>query len=242
MLPRKTYTEVIKSRSAIHVSNVMTLLQRRAWNVLLANAYEDLHKRDLHTMRTADLIEYLGITTQNHEHIEGLIKALQKTVVKFDLFGREGRVVELLPLLGDVRLESGTISYSYGPILREKLSNPQVYARIRLTLTNRFSSKHALAIYELCFDYKDLGTTGPLPVDQLREYLGFDGEPPFDHVDEHGIVAGVKEVNESDKGLRITPRYHRIGEKVMAVEFLVEEVAEEALPRSASPGEVSPET
>jgi hypothetical protein len=35
-------TEVIKHSAAIQIQNSISLLQRRAWNILLANAYEEL--------------------------------------------------------------------------------------------------------------------------------------------------------------------------------------------------------
>jgi hypothetical protein len=34
--------EVIKASAAVQVQNKMTLLQRRAWNILLAHAYDEL--------------------------------------------------------------------------------------------------------------------------------------------------------------------------------------------------------
>ena len=48
-------------------------------------------------------------------------------------------------------------SYAYGPSLREKLHNPRMYARLCLALQNRFSSKHALALWELFVDYLGVG-------------------------------------------------------------------------------------
>ena len=37
--------EVIKASPAIQIQSRITLLQRRAWNVLLANAYDELHRQ-----------------------------------------------------------------------------------------------------------------------------------------------------------------------------------------------------
>ena len=41
----KDKTEVIKHSAAIQIQNNITLLQRRAWNVLLANAYDNFLPR-----------------------------------------------------------------------------------------------------------------------------------------------------------------------------------------------------
>ena len=40
--------EVIKASPAIQIQGKMTHLQRRAWNVLLANAYNELPDKDIH--------------------------------------------------------------------------------------------------------------------------------------------------------------------------------------------------
>ena len=42
---KKNKTEVIKHSSTIQVSNKVTLLQRKCWNVLLSNAFDDLPKK-----------------------------------------------------------------------------------------------------------------------------------------------------------------------------------------------------
>jgi len=39
---QQTKRDVIKHSAAIQIQNNVTLLQRRAWNVLLANAYDEL--------------------------------------------------------------------------------------------------------------------------------------------------------------------------------------------------------
>ena len=41
--------EVIKASPAIQIQNRITHLQRRAWNVLLANAYNELPDKEIHT-------------------------------------------------------------------------------------------------------------------------------------------------------------------------------------------------
>ena len=52
--------EVIKASPAIHIQSKITHLQRRAWNVLLANAYDELPNRDIHRVSIAELAKNLG--------------------------------------------------------------------------------------------------------------------------------------------------------------------------------------
>jgi len=53
---KKTGTEVIKASAAIQISGDIDGLPRRAWNVLLANAYHELPYKERHSIRVKDLI------------------------------------------------------------------------------------------------------------------------------------------------------------------------------------------
>ena len=49
--------EVIKHSAAVQIQNNITLLQRRAWNVLLANAYDELPTEEEHRIAIRDLVK-----------------------------------------------------------------------------------------------------------------------------------------------------------------------------------------
>ena len=53
----KDTQEVVKHSAAIQIQNNITLLQRRAWNVLLANAYDELPTQETHQVKVAELME-----------------------------------------------------------------------------------------------------------------------------------------------------------------------------------------
>ena len=55
--------EVIKASPAIQIQSKISLLQRRAWNVLLANAYNELPDKDIHSV---SLVELSGETQTRH--------------------------------------------------------------------------------------------------------------------------------------------------------------------------------
>ena len=57
--------EVIKASPAIQIQSRITLLQRRAWNVLLANAYDELPDKDIHHVSVAELAAKLGFNSGN---------------------------------------------------------------------------------------------------------------------------------------------------------------------------------
>jgi hypothetical protein len=51
--------EVIKHRAAVQIQNNITLLQRRAWNVRLANASDELSTEEEHRIAIRDLVKVL---------------------------------------------------------------------------------------------------------------------------------------------------------------------------------------
>ena len=64
--------EVIKASPAIQIQSRITLLQRRAWNVLLANAYDELPDKDIHHVSVAELAAKLGFNSGNREQREAM--------------------------------------------------------------------------------------------------------------------------------------------------------------------------
>ena len=63
---REPKKEVIKHSAAIQISSHITLLQRRMWNVLLANAYDELSTEEKHHIRIAELIRVLEFDVAGH--------------------------------------------------------------------------------------------------------------------------------------------------------------------------------
>ena len=79
-------------------------------------------------------------------------------------------------LLAGATIENGLCVYAYSPMLRERLHNPNMYAKIRIKLQNQFESKYALALCELCLDYLDVsrgeGETPWIEIETIRELTG----------------------------------------------------------------------
>ena len=83
--------EVIKHSAAVHIQNNITLLQRRAWNVLLANAYDHLLDDEEHSMRTRELMRVLEFDSKNEEYLKESLEALVGCKVKWNLLDNSPR-------------------------------------------------------------------------------------------------------------------------------------------------------
>jgi hypothetical protein len=183
----KNKSEVIKHSAAIHMQNNITLLQRRAWNALLANAYDDLPIKERHAMKVKDLMVILEFESHNEDYLKEALRALISCKVEWNVLGKDREKDWIATtLLAEARIHNGVCTYAYAPTLREGLHNPRMYARLSLSMQNKFSSKHAQALWELCVD----------ALDEARRY----GETPFISLTDYkiswpsrGSISGIQE-------------------------------------------------
>ena len=146
--------EVIKASPAIQIQSRITHLQRRAWNVLLANAYNELPDRDIHTVSMAELAAKLGYDSKDQEYLKETLEALVDCTVKWNVLDKNKKEEwGVAALLGSAAIKEGICSYSFAAHLRLKLHNPLMYTRLNLRLQNEFRSQYALILWEVCFDY-----------------------------------------------------------------------------------------
>lgn len=195
--------EFIKASPAVQIQSSITHLQRRAWNVLLANAYDELPNKDIHRVSVAELAEKLGFDSKNHEHLKKALQALVDHRVEWNILGKDKKQVwGVAALLASVEIENGICTYGFAPHLRYKLYNPRIYTKLNLRLQNRFMSRYALILWEVCFDYFDTvrneGETPFIPLEKFREVMGLESDdyPIFKHLNHRVIKPAIEEINE----------------------------------------------
>ena len=242
----KDKKEVIKHSAAIQVENRISLLERRAWNVLLANAYDELPTAETHRIAVTDLTRVLGYTSRNHLHLRETLKSLTSAMLEWNIVNKDKEVWGATTLLAEVEIEDGVCTYAFGPTLRKRLYNPKMYARISLSLQNLFQSKHALALYELCIDYlheeSNLGQTPFISIQDFRKLMGIPERmyPEFKKLNQYVIKEPLEEINEVTD-LTVTAEYKKEGRSVVAVKFRFRGTLQ--LPgKSAGQGDLFPET
>ena len=180
---------VIKHSAAVGITNKINLLQRRAWNILLENAYYDLPSdKKSFKVNVRDLMNALNLKkSENMTYVKEMVEALMNCVIKWNVLGKDKKNIwRAYTLISGVELieGEGILNYSYDPMLRELLYNPDLYARISLSMQNKFQSKHSLALYELCADY----------FIRKRKY----GETPIINLEEFRVLMGIEENKYSE--------------------------------------------
>ncbi len=239
--------EVIKHSAAIHIQNNITLLQRRAWNVLLANAYDELPFQERHRMRIQELMRTLEFDSKNEDYLKEALEAIVSCRVKWNILDKDGEYEwGVTTLLAEAKIKNGVCTYAYGPTLRERLHNPHMYARISLSMQNKFDSKHAQALWELCTDYLDeVRNQGETPFIGLGDFKGllgignggYGGE--FKIINRDVIKPAIEEIN-TVTDFDVKAEYKKEKRKVSAVKFRVRRV-EHLLGRTARQGDLFPD-
>ena len=222
--------ELIKASPAIQIQSKMTLLQRRAWNVLLANAYDELPNTDIYRVSVAELAAKLGFNSKNEHYLKEILEALVDYKVKWNLLDKNKEEDwGVAVLLASADIKDGICTYGFAPHLRLKLHNPRIYAKLNLRLQNRFTSQYALVLWEICFDYfdadRDKGETPFVPLETFRDLLGIESDeyPAFSIFNRAVIKPAIKEINDlTDYHVEVEQK--RIGRKVGELKFRITRV------------------
>ena len=233
--------EVIKASPAIQIQGKITHLQRRAWNVLLANAYNELPDKEIHHVSVAELAAKLGFNSNNEDYLKDALRELRACEVEWNILGKNNREEwGVAGLLADARIRDGICRYSFSPQLRLKLYNPRMYTRLNLSLQNQFRSQYALVLWEICFDYYDTkreqGETPFIPIETFRELLGIESNEysEFKDLNKKVIKAAIKEINDLTDYL-VEVEQKRIGRKVAELKFHIAKVRQVSIQESLFP-------
>jgi hypothetical protein len=226
---RETKQEVIKHSAAIQIQNSITLLQRRAWNVLLAHAYDELEREEEHQMRVQHLMQMLEFHSKNEDYLREALEALVRCTVRWNVLSKDGEEWGVTTLLAQAKVKQGICTYAYSPEMRRRLHNPRMYARLSLSMQNKFESKHAQALWELSADYlgaeRDYGETPFIAVETFRTLMGIpEGMyPDFMRLNDKVIKPAVTDINRISD-FRLLVDYQRQGRKVTALKFKIRRV------------------
>ena len=233
--------KVIKASPAIQIQNRITHLQRRAWNVLLANAYNELPDKDIHTVSVAELATKLGFDSHNHDHLKVTLKSLVDCTVEWNILGKNNKQVwGAAALLASAEIDNGVCTYSFAAHLRHKLHNPLMYTKLNLRLQNRFKRQYALILWEVCFDYFDVhwgrGETPFIPLERFRELMGVESDeyPTFKALNQKIIKPAIIEINNlTDYFVEVEQK--RFKRKVAELKFSIVKVKKLPVKESVFP-------
>lgn len=226
-LQRMPQGELKKHVGAVHVKGPLTLLQRKISNVLLLNAYEDLPDAEIfeHQIRLGTLAQAAGFDSNDVQTLREALEALVDVKIKWNILDTDGEEEwGVSTFLAQAVTKKGVCRYAYAPDLRRKLYNPEIYARINLSVQERFGSGYALALYENCVRFRKVGTTGWISLERWRDLLGVEeGQyEQFKYLNRDVLKPAVREVNRYSD-IRVKMETKRESRRIVALKFTVSE-------------------
>jgi len=233
--------EVIKASPAIQIQSKITHLQRRAWNVLLANAYNELPNTDIYSVSVAELSRKLGFNSHNEDYLKETLEALVDCTVEWNILGKDNKQEwGVASLLASAKIKDGICTYGFAPHLRLQLHNPRIYTKLNLRLQNQFTSKYALVLWEVCFDYFDAdrqqGETPFMSIEIFREFMGLEKNEYkiYKALNRDVIKPAIKEINDlTDYYVEVEQK--RFKRKIAELKFRITKVKQLPVQESVFP-------
>jgi plasmid replication initiation protein len=224
-LPKSKPNQVVtKNVSAIHISAGLSLTQRKLVNAMLYHAYDELLVEDTHSINVALLMEMIGFESRNQDHLKKSIRGLTEKSVEWDIMEDDGTSLwEVSTLLSYARIRKGECTYRYDKSLAEKLKNPDVFAKINLSVVRDIRSAHSLVLYENCYRYIGVGQTPKWSVEVFRKLMAVNhlaSYQQFKFLKRDLITPAIKEVNKVSN-VQISLETVMSGRSVVAIQFLV---------------------
>lgn len=230
----------LKPSATIAMSNTVTLMGLKGWNVLLSNAFDNLMDEEIHRIRVSDLAWAMGYDSKDIAHLTETLEELGRTTVRWNVLRKDKHWDHgWSTLLAECHVVDGYAYYSYAVWMRHALRHPKMYAKINLAIQQRFRSKHALALYEMGIDYlreaDGVGESPYISIEDFRERMGLEkGEyPNFKFLNERVIRKPILEVN-AKSDIRLEVSYAREERQTSAVKFRVRRMQAASSPKSES--------
>jgi len=200
--PDDTRASIVKPGELIDFREMepLTLYDRRNFNLLVANAWDEIGEDKDHVIPKA----VLRGSHDSNDRIRDTVHRLMSTIVEMGVVRNGKRFIRSTHLLGDTDREegddeSGVLYYSFTRSMRTIIRNSTTYGRLRTEVMFCFSSKYALALYEMMQKRGNLShkNTDEFTVEEFRKLLGVrkDRLLPFSAFRQFAIEPAVAEVN-----------------------------------------------
>lgn len=198
----------------------LTLQDRRIYNLLILNAWGSIAEPKEHRIHKRDLRGTHNVNDRVGESIMRLMGAIAQVRVVRDDGKTYTRRVQLLSSTDEAIDNDGLLYYSFTAGVRAIIKQSSQFARLQKDVMFSFSSKYALALYEMVQKRGNLKhkTSEEFPLERFRSLLGVEKDKltQFKHLKFRAIDPAVLEVNGlGEFGCKVDAMYK--GRKVIGV-------------------------
>ena len=170
----------VNTLAIVPQSRRITPLFRKTYNVMLHLAQDQGLEHDVYRAPMSAVVRGLDFDSNDTALIKKHLRAMASTIVEWQSpTSGEGSSWAVSGLIGhaELRKERGQIwlEWSYSVKLRQELLRPSVFAKLSIEIIAQLRSHGAIALYEICSRYRDVGQTSRQPWSWWRPVLS--GKP-----------------------------------------------------------------
>lgn len=140
-----------KHLGAVHNSSPLSMVQRKAFNILLKTADKEINADIEHKISFRELMLGIGWSTASKtpENLKECLNELVSIKIQWNIFEADKKSKWVTStLLASAAIKDGYVYYTFSLPLRELLSKPNVYAKLDLGIQKLFKVKYSLLIWE----------------------------------------------------------------------------------------------
>lgn len=218
-------SSIVKPEELVDIVEMtpLTLQDRRIYNLMLGNAWNNITSRTKHIITRQDLTKYVE---SNNQDIKASFRRLMSAIVIIKIRNNKNGTpaTRQIQLLGTNEIEDngGQVEYSFPEELIKIIKDTQIFARLHTKVMFELSSKYSLALYEFLQKRKNLQyvTDETLTVEETRALIGVGRNKlkSFGHLNDKALKPAVKEVSFLTE-FEITVEPLRTGRAITHVKF-----------------------
>ena len=231
-----------KNIGAMHISNDLTLVERKLMNIVLLNALYAERKqltlqhndngKKYYKITIEEITQHLGWDSSNNTlKIKEAIERLVSTTLRFNILGKQktnnGKWNVVATLFSHaIFLDNGQdIMYCFNDVLKDIVISPTLYGTLNLQEQQNINSRYALALWEYLCGELSLGngkqcTTPSMTLAEYVELVAGSNVKyvEFKHINKELIKEPLKEIVKKTQ-LQVVTEFTKEGRKTTGVKF-----------------------
>jgi len=195
-------SSIVKPEELVDIVEMtpLTLQDRRIYNLLIGNAWNNITVKTKHFISRQELTKYID---SNNQDIRASFRRLMAAIVIIKIKNNKNGLpaTRQIQLLGTNETEDygSSIEYGFPDDLIKIIKNTQIFARLHTKVMFELSSKYSLALYEFLQKRKNLQyiTDETLTVEETRALMGVGKNKlkSFGHLNDKALKPALKEVS-----------------------------------------------
>lgn len=221
--------EIKKASSLVQISNIATLVQRKAMNAMVCVAKDILKRNPDQRIFKCDLglIKRLcGLSNNDNKGLKEGLRALRNLSIEYNILNKDKSkqrwIFSFLAYAEINELGKGKASeftFEFPSIILDVVKKPNMYVTLSLLVIRGLSSKHSIALYEFLKDYIKLGKIS-CSIEDFRKLMGIkEGQYVYSTMLRKRVLEiAVKEINEKTD-IEVAYELEKHGRKLLGISF-----------------------